>query len=1005
MAQPLNFQQIIMKLHEFWTAQNCVLWQPYNIQVGAGTGNPATLLRVLGPEPWRVAYVEPSVRPDDGRYGENPNRMQYYFQYQVILKPDPGNPQELYLKSLEALGIDPREHDIRFVEDNWESPALGAWGLGWEVWLDGQEITQFTYFQQAGGIELSPVSVEITYGLERIALPLQGKDSVWNIDWLGGDEASLRYGDVLLRSEIEHCTYFFEVADVDGLRQTFDVYENEYRRALDAGLVIPAYDYVLKCSHLFNVLDARGAIGVTERASYFRRMRDMTRRIARAYADQREAMEYPLKKLGTLWGTAPKHDSVGYTWALPNEPTDFLFEIGVEELPAADVDAALEQLSVSAPRLFDDLRLAHGEVRVYATPRRLVVSVKDLATRQTDLEQVARGPSADRAYDADGKPTKAAEGFARGKGVSVDDLRVEDGYVVATVREEGKPSAMVLMEALPGLVAGIKFGKSMRWNASNVAFSRPIRWFLALHGEAVIVFEYADVISGDSTRGLRPYGSPLHPVKTPEEYFETLETEGVILDIDLRRASVVQQVAALAESVGGRVPEDDALLDEVTNLIEAPTALLGQFEEKYLKLPREVLVTVMRKHQRYFAVEDSSGRLMPYFIAVRNGDDLHLDKVIHGNQEVLRARFSDADFFYAQDIKKKLEDFLPRLGTLTFQEKLGSMLDKTHRLEALVKPLGDLFRLDAHDLGVAQQAAHLAKADLATQMVVELTSLQGTMGRVYALLNGQSQPVADAIYEHWLPRGAGDALPQSAPGTLLAVADRLDSLVGLFAAGLEPKATADPYGLRRAALGIIEVLVEKELDVDLRHAIEIVAKAQPLDVTPEVRAAVLEFIAGRLRGWVDEHGWAHDVSAAVLAEQAHNPAEALEGIRELSEWVQRDDWESILDGFARCVRITRGEKERYPVDPALFQQPEEIALHNAYEQALVNLHDSDNVDAFLNAFAPMLPAITAYFGTGKGDGVLVNTEDAAVRRNRIGQLQAISAMQHGRADLSYLSGF
>ncbi len=311
MAKPLNFQQIIMKLHEFWTAQNCVLWQPYNIQVGAGTHNPATLLRVLGPEPWRVAYVEPSVRPDDGRYGENPNRMQYYFQYQVILKPDPGNPQELYLKSLEALGIDPREHDIRFVEDNWESPALGAWGLGWEVWLDGQEITQFTYFQQAGGIETNPVAVEITYGLERIALPLQGKDAVWNIEWLGGDDgASLLYGDVFLRSEIEHCTYFFEVADVDGLRRTYDVYEGEYRRALDAGLVIPAYDYVLKCSHLFNVLDARGAIGVTERASYFRRMRDMTRSIAKVFSDQRKDMDYPLEKLSGLWGAPAAHDHV-----------------------------------------------------------------------------------------------------------------------------------------------------------------------------------------------------------------------------------------------------------------------------------------------------------------------------------------------------------------------------------------------------------------------------------------------------------------------------------------------------------------------------------------------------------------------------------------------------------------------------------------------------------------------------------------------------------------------
>jgi glycyl-tRNA synthetase len=1010
MAKPLNFQQIIMKLHEFWTAQNCVLWQPYNIQVGAGTGNPATLLRVLGPEPWRVAYVEPSVRPDDGRYGENPNRMQYYFQYQVILKPDPGNPQELYLKSLEALGINPREHDIRFVEDNWESPALGAWGLGWEVWLDGQEISQFTYFQQAGGIELSPVSVEITYGLERITQPLQGKDSVWDIEWLSGADASsapLFYRDVLLRSEIEHCVYNFEVADVDGLRTTYDIFENEYRRALDAGLVIPAYDYVLKCSHLFNVLDSRGAIGVTERASYFRRMRDMTRKIARAYTDQRQEMEYPLDKLEALWAAnAPGADAPAKV-ALPDAPADFLFEIGVEELPAGDVEAALDQLNVLAPKLFNDLRLTHGELKIYATPRRLVISARQLAARQSDLEQVAKGPSADRAFDAEGKPTKAAEGFARGKGISVTDLRVEDGYVVATVRETGRAASEVLGTALASLVAALKFTKSMRWNASNIAFSRPIRWFVALHGGAVVPFTYADLIAGDTTRGLRPFDSPLHPVTSADDYFTTLDAEGILLDVDWRRTVILEQVNALATSVGGTILEDEGLLAEIVNLVERPTALLGRFEDKYLVLPREVLVTVMRDKQRYFAIEDKNGKILPYFITVRNGDDQHLDKVRHGNEEVLRARFSDADFFYAQDTKKHLADFLPRLGTLTFHEKLGSMLDKNARLGKLVEPLGKLLNLPAPAVSTAAKAAELAKADLAAQMVVEMTSLQGTMGRVYALRDGQPQQVADAIYEHWLPRGSGDTLPSSEAGTLLAVADRLDSLVGLFAAGLEPKSTTDPYGLRRAALGIIEILVEKRLDFDLRRAIETVAAVQPIPVPAEVQASLLEFIAGRLRGWVDDHGWAHDVSAAVLAEQSANPARALEGIRQLSEWVKRDDWEAILDGFARCVRITRTEKERFAINPALFQQSEEIELYNAYEQAIVRLdeHGTGNVDAFLTAFAPMLPAISAYFGTGKGDGVLVNTEDAAVRRNRIAQLQAVSAMQIGRADLSHLSGF
>jgi glycyl-tRNA synthetase len=1007
MTQALTFQQIFMKLHEFWAAQGCVLWQPYNIQVGAGTNNPATLLRVLGPEPWRVAYVEPSVRPDDGRYGENPNRMQYYYQYQVILKPDPGNPQELYLQSLEALGISAREHDIRFVEDNWESPALGAWGLGWEVWLDGQEIAQFTYFQQAGGIELNPVSVEITYGLERIALPLQGKDSVWQIDWLSSSGESLLYGDVLLRSEIEHCKYYFEVADVEGLKQTYNVYESESKRALEAGLVIPSYDYVLKCSHLFNVLDARGAIGVTERAGYFRRMRDMTRKVAKAYADQRQQMEYPLDRFEKLWGAQVdmSKSSVGARHAVPlQSPADFLFEIGVEELPADDVDSALAQLRTAADKLFSDLRLEHDGVQVYATPRRLVIAAKQVAPNQPDRELVARGPSADKAFDKDGKPTKAAEGFARSKGIGVDALRIENmeggRYVVATVHETGRPAVDVLAEALPGVVAGIKFGKAMRWNASGVAFSRPIRWFVALLGDFVIPFSYAGYQSGSITRGLRLYGSPEHVVLGSADYFDVLGKQGILLNRDERWAEIERQVNELAQGVGARLLHEPALLDEVTNLVERPTALRGRFDERYLELPREVLVTVMKKHQRYFALEDVDGRLLPFFIAVRNGDAEHLDLVIHGNEEVLRARFSDAAYFFGQDRQKRLEEFLPRLGTLTFQEKLGSMLDKNERIVKMVEPLGKLLGMDESNIVIAQQASHVLKADLATQMVVEMTSLQGTMGREYALLSGYPHDVAHAIFEHWLPRGADDMLPASPAGTLLALADRLDSLAGLFAAGLAPQSTADPYGLRRSALGIVQIVANKAIDVNLASALAIAARLQPIEASEQTRTQVLDFIGGRLRSWLEDQNWRHDVAAAVLAEQAANPHRALQGIRELSAWVQRPNWEQILDSFARCVRITRSEATVYEVKPEHFTEPEESALWQVYQAAAAKLVGSSNVDEFLSAFEPMLPAITAFF-----DKVLVMAEDPAERQNRLGLLQAISAMQRGRADLSALSGF
>ncbi|ADL12222.1 glycine--tRNA ligase subunit alpha [Acetohalobium arabaticum] len=290
----MNFQDMIHALNEFWAEQKCIIKQPYDIEVGAGTMNPATTLRALGPEDWNVAYVEPCRRPADGRYGENPNRLQHYYQYQVIMKPSPQKIQEIYLDSLEALGIDPAKHDIRFVEDNWESPTLGAWGLGWEVWLDGMEITQFTYFQQVGGFDVKPVSVEITYGLERIAVYLQEVDSVFDIEWVDG----ISYGDVHHQGEVEHSTYNFEVADIDKLLTFFDLYEEEAKQAIEEDLVLPAYDYVLKCSHTFNLLDARGAISVTERTSYIKRVRDLANLCAKAYLEQRERLGYPLMKEG-----------------------------------------------------------------------------------------------------------------------------------------------------------------------------------------------------------------------------------------------------------------------------------------------------------------------------------------------------------------------------------------------------------------------------------------------------------------------------------------------------------------------------------------------------------------------------------------------------------------------------------------------------------------------------------------------------------------------------------
>ena len=998
----LSFQDVIMALHRFWAEQGCLLWQPYNIQVGAGTSNPATLLRVLGPEPWRVAYVEPSVRPDDGRYAENPNRLQTFYQYQVVLKPDPGNPQELYLQSLQAIGIDPQQHDIRFVEDNWENPTIGAWGLGWEVWLDGQEITQFTYFQAAGGLPLDKVAIEITYGLERIVLALQNKNAAWEIEWTPG----VLYADVFKRSEWEYSTYYFELADIESLKKVYDTYEHESHRALADGLVLPAYDYILKCSHLFNVLDTRGAIGVTERASYFRRMRDMTRAVAKAYAEQRKALNYPLNENGKSWQIAAPLapiDISGESKAAPDSAADVLLEIGTEELPPGDLGDALAHLKSVVPTLFNTLSLAHGAIDIMGTPRRLVIMVHGVAPMQPDREEVVRGPSASVAFNAEGKPTKAAEGFAKKQGVSVESLEKQtiDGgeYVTAHVKTPGTPALQALSKALPELIGGIKFVKSMRWNHTNVQFSRPIRWITAMLGGALIPFEYAEIPACNQTRGTRPEGSPALRINDAAHYLTTLAERGIILSHEARREKIWTDAQQLAAEVGGVLIRDESLLAEVANLVEQPTALRGTFDSKFLDLPLEVLVTVMRKHQRYFAVTAPDGKLLPYFIAIRNGGSQHLDEVIKGNEHVLIARFSDADFFFRDDRQHKLIDFLPRLQTLIVQDKLGSMYDKNTRLVTLVTPLSSLLHLSDADQQIAHEAARVAKADLATRMVVEMTALQGIMGREYATREGYAPAVAQAIFEGNLPRTAGDQLPQSSAGVLIALADRLDSLVGLFAAGLIPTASADPYGLRRAALGIVQILLDRSLDVDLRTLIDQVAEKLPLSVSPSVRAEALAFIAGRLRIWLlEEEKLPFDAVEAVLAEQAHNPYRALQGARELAAWVAHADWPQTLDAYARCVRITRKEPETYTLEPLHLTPAESLNLYMA--AAAVQLSPADNVDVFLRTFQPMIPAITAFF-----DNVLVMDDDMAIRQNRLALLQYVAGLAKGRADLSKLNGF
>ena len=987
-----------MALDRFWAQRGCLIWQPYNHQVGAGTMNPATALRVLGPEPWNVAYVEPSIRPDDGRYGENPNRLQQHFQYQVILKPDPGNPQELYLESLQALGLNLAAHDVRFVEDNWESPALGAWGLGWEVWLDGQEITQFTYFQQAGGLVLDPVAVEITYGLERILIALQRVRGFREIRW----NAALSYADVNLQSEQEYSKYYFEVADVERMRAQFDSYESEAKAVLAAGLVLPAYDNVLRCSHAFNVLDTRGAVGVTERAQFFKRMRNLTRQVAEAWRAQRAELGHPLLVDGTEPAARPAAQL-----PLAKAPATFLLEIGTEELPAADVDSAIAQLQLLLPQLLLAERLAHGAIVVNGTPRRLAVSIAGLPALQPDAETVARGPAVSNAFDAAGQPTPAAQGFARGKGVAVGALqrRSMDGgeYVVALVRATGQPLAVVLAELAPRVLAALEFKKSMRWRPGRTApaFSRPVRWLAAMIDAQALPFEWGGLQAGSTSRALRSDAAPggeVIEIGAADSYSQSMRAHGIILEHEARARTIMEQAQQLAAKVDGTIAADAGLLAEVANLVECPTAFLGSFEEAYLELPQEVLVSVMKKHQRYFPVW-RAGRLLPFFVGVRNGDATNLAQVVEGNEHVIRARFADASYFVRDDLRHDLAGFRSRLARLTFHEQLGSMLDKSARVETIVERLAPLLQL-VSELPVALRAAHLCKADLASRMVVEMTALQGVMGRAYALRAGEPPAVAQAIEQHYWPQAAGDPLPESAAAAAVALADRLDTLCGLFALGLVPTGSADPFGLRRAALGVVQILLGRTQALDLRSALTVCAACQPLAVGAAAQQDALAFIAGRLRGVLLEAGHRHDVVEAVLAAKAHDPYAAQQAAAQLSAWLVRAEWAPLLEAFARCARMTRELDGTTPVLPAALQHAAEQDLWRGLQAAEAACAQHSSVDGLLRALQPLAPLVVKFF-----EDVLVMDEDAAVRGNRLGLLQRVAALGTGIADLSKLEGF
>lgn len=660
---------------------------------------------------------------------------------------------------------------------------------------------------------------------------------------------------------------------------------------------------------------------------------------------------------------------------------DVLFEIGAEEIPAGAMPGILAQLKSLTETKLAEHHLKYDAIRTMGTPRRIALMVDGAADMSDELSERHKGPSASIAYDADGNPTKAAIGFARGKGIDVADLVVEDGYIYAETKTVGVKAMDIFTQILPELIHGLSFPKSMHWGNLDDKFIRPVRWMLALLGTAVIPVEFAGVRSSNFSRGHRFLGERGVLVQHPADYIKNLEDNFVIVDQDKRRDMITKQLHDLAASKNATSVWDDDLLEEVLYLVEYPTALCGSFDESYLALPDAAVITPMKDHQRYFPLVDKDGKLLPMFLTVRNGDSHSLDVVAAGNERVLRARLDDAKFFFNEDRKKALADRSEGLKKIVFQEGLGNLADKTERLLALGEEFGEACGLDEAEMVELERATVLAKTDLTTGMVTEFTELQGVIGKEYALLDGESTEVAEAIFEQYLPRFAGDILPKTPAGKVLSIIDKVDNIVATFSRGLIPTGSQDPYALRRQTIGVLNILSSSALNVSLELVWrqDLTLLGVPEAKHDEIVGQLTNFFALRLKNIYLDREVPHNVIELVLSNPTVTVAQA-DGLVKAIMAHRIDENVELVQAYTRMFNLVKSETYQ-AVDEMLLSDEAEKALFKeailAYENSQTALENKD-YDKVVAIPETLVPAINKFF-----EDVMVMVDDAAVKANRL----------------------
>lgn len=682
---------------------------------------------------------------------------------------------------------------------------------------------------------------------------------------------------------------------------------------------------------------------------------------------------------------------------------DYLFEIGTEEMPAHVVSRSVKQLADRTKKFLKDNGLNFKEIKTYSTPRRLAILVKDLAEKQADIDEVKKGPAKKIAQDADGNWTKAAQGFARGQGMSPDDIYFQElkgtEYAYVHVKKAGKQASDILL-GMSDIVKAMTFPTKMRWDSNDFEFVRPIHWLLSLFGSNVIPVKILDIVAGRKTMGHRFLGNSV-VLATADDYVDALKDQFVIVDAKERKDMIVHQIQDLVKQHHWQIKMDQNLLEEVNNLVEYPTVFAGSFDQKYLQIPDEVLITSMKDNQRYFEVYDQDGKLINHFIAIRNGNSDYLENVISGNEKVLVARLDDAQFFYDEDRKYPLSHFVDRLSKVSFHDKIGSMAEKMKRVKLIGDYLGQKWGLTADQIKDFDRASELYKFDLVTQMVGEFAELQGVMGMHYARLAGENENVAVAIKEHYMPTTAEGDLPATTVGSLLSIADKLDTILAFFGAGMIPTSSNDPYALRRNAYGIVRILLANSWSLafnqELPHIIDLLKGQTPakLPKDEDAQAEIASFIRDRVKQYLQQNKFKYDIIDAVLASSQQDPSQILAAAEVLQEHHDDDKFKPVVESLTRINNILTKAKVKQPatIKTALFANNTEQELYAGVE----NLQKADSLSALYQGFVELQPVIDRYFETN-----MIMDKNPEIKANRLAQLFAVSALAKRLGNLSKL---